>query len=145
MVVNTKLKWNFNIRQQKLFLKTLKYWVGIQWDQSITSWGESASLVLVGHPSSDGVTIEIPYGVDVLLSTSLAPHLFLLGWLKLNPREMNAGGNCGWCWCLMFFGFLRTDLSPWGYGNKCFLVALCHLMVRRLNFEVPPRDFSISR
>ena len=52
---------------------------------SLTSWG-GASLALVGHPSSDGTTIKLPYGVDVLLyrSTSLAHHLFLLGWLKLN-------------------------------------------------------------
>ena len=35
-----------------------------------------------------------------------------------------------------FFGFLRPDLSPRGYGSTCFLVALCHLIVRRLNLEV---------
>ena len=29
--------------------------------------GESTSLALVGHPFSDGVTIRIPCGVDVLL------------------------------------------------------------------------------
>ena len=53
---------------------------------SLSSWGEGASLALVGHPSSDGTTIKLPYGVDVLLyrSTSLTHHLFLLGWLKLN-------------------------------------------------------------
>ena len=34
---------------------------------SLTSWGEGASLALVGHPTSDGVTIKIPYRVDVLL------------------------------------------------------------------------------
>ena len=33
---------------------------------SLTSWGEGASLALAGHPSSDGVTIKMPYGVDVL-------------------------------------------------------------------------------
>ena len=33
---------------------------------SLTSWGEGASLVLVGDPSSDGVMIKMPYGVDVL-------------------------------------------------------------------------------
>ena len=33
---------------------------------SLTSWGEGASLALVGHPSSDGVTIKMPHGVDVL-------------------------------------------------------------------------------
>ena len=32
---------------------------------SLTSWG-GVSLALVGHPSSDGVTIKMPYGVDVL-------------------------------------------------------------------------------
>ena len=33
---------------------------------SLTSWREGASLALVGHPSSDGVTIKMPYRVDVL-------------------------------------------------------------------------------
>ena len=33
---------------------------------SVTSWG-GASLALVGHPSSDDATIEIPYGVDISL------------------------------------------------------------------------------
>ena len=32
---------------------------------SLTSWGEGASLALVGDPSSDGGMI-MPYGVDVL-------------------------------------------------------------------------------
>ena len=34
-----------------------------------------------------------------------------------------------------FFGFLRPELSPWEYGNRCFLVLLCHLIVRRPNFN----------
>ena len=34
---------------------------------SLTSWGEGASLAFVGHPSSYGIMIKIPYGVDVLL------------------------------------------------------------------------------
>ena len=33
---------------------------------SLTSWGEGASLALVGNPSSDGITIKMPYEVDVL-------------------------------------------------------------------------------
>ena len=33
---------------------------------SLTSWGECASLALVGHPSNDVVAIKIPYGIDVL-------------------------------------------------------------------------------
>ena len=45
--------------------ETLKYWVGVQRD-SLTSWGEGASLALVGHPPTDGVMIKMSYGVDVL-------------------------------------------------------------------------------
>ena len=33
---------------------------------SLTLWGEGAFLTLVGHPSRDGLTIKMPYGVDVL-------------------------------------------------------------------------------
>ena len=35
---------------------------------SLNWWGEGASLAPVGLPSSDGVTMEILYGVDVLLN-----------------------------------------------------------------------------
>ena len=73
--------------------KTLKYWVGVQQG-------------LVSHPSSDGITIKNTLqGTCLITSTSFAPHLFLLGWLKLNLillsdqlrhqlREVNAGGSC---------------------------------------------------
>ena len=47
---------------------------------SVTSWEESASLALFGHPSSDGVTIKMPYEVDVLhqpISLKLNLALFL--------------------------------------------------------------------
>ena len=40
---------------------------------SLTSWGEGASLALVGNPSSDGITIKMPYGVDVLHRTPSFP------------------------------------------------------------------------
>ena len=33
----------------------------------LTSWGKGASLVLAGHPSNDGVTIKMSYGLDVIL------------------------------------------------------------------------------
>ena len=35
-----------------------------------------------------------------------------------------------------FLGFLSRDLSPSGYRNRCFLVALCCLIVRRQNWKV---------
>ena len=51
---------------------------------SLTSWEEGAFLALISDPYSDGVTIKMPYGVDNFTSTSFAPHIFLLDWLKLN-------------------------------------------------------------
>ena len=46
---------------------------------SLTSWEEGAPFALVGHPS-DGVTIKIPYGVDVLLHCP-ALHLIFSYWV----------------------------------------------------------------
>ena len=40
---------------------------------SLTSWREGASLALVGSPSSVGVTIKMPYGVDVSHWPALHP------------------------------------------------------------------------
>ena len=40
---------------------------------TLTSWQEGASLALVGNPSSDCVTIKMPYGVDVLHQPALHP------------------------------------------------------------------------
>ena len=48
---------------------------------SLTSWGEAASLALVGHPSSDGVTIKMPYGVDVFIDQLRTPS-FSIGLVK---------------------------------------------------------------
>ena len=47
---------------------TLRHWnTGlVSSGASLTSWGEGASLALVGNPSSNGITIKMPYGVDVL-------------------------------------------------------------------------------
>ena len=43
---------------------------------SLTSWGEGASLALVDHPSSDSITIKIPYVVDVLLYRPASHPIF---------------------------------------------------------------------
>ena len=128
----------FFLHQDSLFCiynpKTLKHWVGIQRGESYLSL---ASLALVSHPSSDSATIKIIYGVDAITSTSLAPHFLLLGWLKLNLRllldqlRLALGERS-----LSFFGFLRPCLSPWGYKNRCLLVALRRLIVWRPNLEV---------
>ena len=58
-------------------------WAGLvtSW-ASLTSWGEGASFALVVRASSDGITIKLLSGVDVLQQP--ASHPILLGWLKLN-------------------------------------------------------------
>ena len=58
--------------QEKQVGFKLAYWVELKilgWCPagSVLPHGEKVpSLALVGHPSSDGVTIRMPYGVDVL-------------------------------------------------------------------------------
>ena len=51
---------------------------------SLISWGEGVNLTLVGHPSSECHNKNILWGRCFTISTTLAPYLFLLGWLNLN-------------------------------------------------------------
>ena len=45
---------------------------------SLTTWG-GASLALVDHPSSYGVSIKMPYGADVLHRPASHPLSFPIG------------------------------------------------------------------
>ena len=54
---------------------------------SPTSWGEGASLALVGHPSSGEVTIKMPYEVDVLDQATSHP-IFRIQLVKLNLASL---------------------------------------------------------
>ena len=65
------LWWN----NSNFLKKSLRHWnTGLVYSRaSVTSWGEGASLTLVGDPSSDGVTIRMPYEVDVLHRPALHP------------------------------------------------------------------------
>ena len=66
--------------------------------------GRRCLFSLGWSPFSDGVMLKIPERVDVLLHqpVSLEPHLFLLGWLKLNltlllDQLILALGDERWC------------------------------------------------
>ena len=76
---------------------------------SLTSWGQGASLSLVDCPFSDGVTIKMSYRVDILLHRP-----------ALHP----------------IFAYFLDDLPPWRYMSRCFLVALCCLVLWRVNLKV---------
>ena len=60
-------------------------WFRTERDIEIRGWcpaGKSylmGTRCLFGHPSSDGVTIKIPYGVDVLLHRT-ASHIIFFYW-----------------------------------------------------------------
>ena len=60
----------------------------------LTSWGEGASLALVDHPSNEGVTIKMPYGVDFLYDQLCTPS-FPIGLVKTESgfvvRSVEAG------------------------------------------------------
>ena len=75
-------------------------------------------------------------------SLSLTEHLvgFELGTFRFFLQYLNPLRPLFW----PFFGFLRLDLSPWGYRNRCLLVALCQLIVRRPNLEVATKSLLSS-
>ena len=61
---------------------------------SLTVWGGGASFVLVGHLSSDGITIKMPHGVDVLHGPA-SWSSFAIGLVTTEPgfivRSVEAG------------------------------------------------------
>ena len=50
---------------------------------SFISWGEGSTLALVGHPSGDNVTTEIPYEAGVLLNRIASHHIFSYWLVKI--------------------------------------------------------------
>ena len=84
-----EIHWNWNInrhwntRLKPRDIKTLRHWnTGlVSSGASLTSWGEGSFLALVGDPYSDGVTIKMPYGVDILHRPASTPS-FPIGLVK---------------------------------------------------------------
>ena len=73
---------------------------------SLTSWGGGTSLALVGDPSSVCVTINMPYGVDVL-------HPPALPCLHMEVRPYSFFRWCGYFWgpCMSLLWQIN---SQWG-------------------------------
>ena len=76
---------------------------------SLTSWGEGASLALVGHPSSDGVTIKIPFAVDVLL------HLLHSRETELVSSDQVASPSAGKNTKVVLVTYSRMEVRPKSY------------------------------
>ena len=62
---------------------------------SLTSWGEGVSLALVGHPSSDGVTIKISYVVDAYYIEQPCTPPFPVGLVKTESDFIVRSGETG--------------------------------------------------
>ena len=69
-------------------------------DIILTSWEEGASLALVGHPSSDAVTIKIPYGAYLyLIDQPCTPSFLSFNWNSL-------------------YATLNIHYKAWSYNKK---------------------------
>ena len=97
---------------------------------SLTSWGEGASLALVGNPSIDGATIKMLYGVDVLDWPALHP-IFPNGLVKIESGFIVRSVET--------FSDLTCHLEDTGIGF--WLHYVCHQRVRRPNLDVATKRF----
>ena len=96
---------------RRLIPKTLKYWVGVQQGQSYLM--ERRCLFSLGWPTESGFIVR---------SVETGRWTLVVAVISVDAYP--------------FFGFLRPGMSPWGYRNRCFLITLHHLIVRRPNLEI---------
>ena len=110
----------------------------------LISWGEGASLTLAGYPSSDGVTIKISYEVDVFnINQPCTPSLptglvktdsdFIVISVETDLRRLMVVVISIDAYPFLAFSDLTCHLEHTSY--KCFLVALCLVIIRRLNLK----------
>ena len=90
---------------------------------SLISWRESASLALVGHPSSDGVTMKIPYELDVLLHQPASHPIFLTGLVKTEFYFIIRSVKTGLGRWMLVVAVISVDAYPF----LAFPGLTCHL------------------
>ena len=110
---------------------------------SLTSWGEGAHLALVRHPSSDGVTIKIPYQVDLYYIDLPCTPSFPVGLFKTKSDFVLSVEPGLGRWTLTvavisvhayrFTAF--SDMTCYSDITGIGVFWMCHLMVRRPNLE----------
>ena len=70
LVIKVSFLWFFYVSENTVFeehLAALRIHICIALEMLCLPRDKGASLALVGHPSSDSVTVKLPYGLDVLL------------------------------------------------------------------------------
>ena len=90
---------------------------------SLTSFGENASLALVSCPSSDGVMIQIPYWVDVLLHRPVLHPIFSYGLFKTESDFIVRSVEIGLGSRMQVVPVISVDAYPF----LAFLDLACHL------------------
>ena len=104
-----------------MFLEILKYWVDFQRCESYLM--RRSPFFILGF-----LPLYLPSltSLDPILSVAL---------VKTESRSSDQSRltwrDKRWCWwlilMLIFFGFLRPNLSSWRYRNRCFVVVLTEL------------------
>ena len=105
--------------------KSLIHWnTGVMFSRvSLISWGEVGSLALLGHPFTDGITIKIPYRVDVILHQQLHTPSFLIGLVKTKSDFIVRSVETG----LGRWTLVVVMISVDAYPLLAFSYLTCHL------------------
>ena len=74
-LLKNKQDWSLCQSNCRSLKSSNRHWM-VSSGVSPSSWGEGATLALVGHPSSDGITIKVPYVVDVSLHRPVSRSIF---------------------------------------------------------------------
>ena len=90
---------------------------------SLTSWVEGSSLASVGHPSSDAVTVKMPYGVDVLHWPASHQPSFPIGLVKTKSGFILTSIETGLGRWTLVVAVISVDI----YAILAFSDLTCHL------------------
>ena len=119
LICQNSLLW-----KRKTFLFPPRLWnTGLVSSEDIlTSWREGASLALVGDPSSDGIMIKMPYGVDVLQQPASHP-IFSIGLVKTESGFIVGSVETGLGRWTLVVAVISVDAYPF----LAFSELTCHL------------------
>ena len=89
---------------------------------SLTSWGEDASLALLGRSFSSGVTIKMPYGTDFHINQLRIPS-FPIGLVKTESGFIARSVETGLGIQMLVVAVISVDAYPF----LAFSDLTCHL------------------
>ena len=90
---------------------------------SLTSWGGSTAIALVGDPYNDGVTIKMLYGVDLYINQLCTPS-FPIGLVKTESGFIVRLVETGLERLTLVLTMISVDANP----LLVFSDLMCHLV-----------------